>query len=767
MNNEILKHYRKYLSKQYGYLDFSSFSTTLSGSDNNIKRVLLKKIFLSIEFSKYKSRNTDTIDTSNILDDSTDKIILADPSHGKTTFLKFALLSKIEENIIPVYWEWDELYYKLNNNNNLTIALSNSLKKLLKNDHSEEEIESFIEDNKFVFLIDDFNDTLPKDYLSTIRTILINYRTEHPEDHFIISSRIANYSDESYTLFSEIKFQHYEISPLNEHLIFKYVHDFIEHQFPNDKLKSNVKIEELTRKIKEQPYIKTLAEHPYLLNLIVLIYTFETSLPDTKADLFKKCIENLVYGWEKPEEAIKTFNHLNLNNEDLASLFSEVAFECFQKFINGEIKKFGILPKDILEETLKEAYRRKRCDRTPEGDVNLAVRKLFKYFKEGKGLIVGKSPNEYGFTHSSILEYLAAKYIEREKRDFNGNLGYIINMLQDSRFENFVEMILFQVEILASSPSEQNFIDSLADKLLPLYKNEKNYNALLLLAKLLKDNQEFSILDTKEILKLLTIFRANNPENIEVNGIINEFLLSEKYRTRLYSILNNYTKEKEILEKFSQKTTLKLEEKIESIHDDLNIVKEEYGKIKNSVSSKELSEKILSIKDKLDSLNTLLSDCKNFTSEIETTYEEIDIDSIIQEILKKIENSFPDIKISYFPNEKTLKIFTDKKHMEKIIEELIKNSSKHSARRNGVISLSLEYQSNKFIIHFTDDGKGISVESKDKIFEPYYTTDSESTGIGLTLIKKLMNSLDGEIREVGEENKGSHFILSFDIARSY
>ena len=54
-----------------------------------------------------------------------------------------------------------------------------------------------------------------------------------------------------------------------------------------DTLKSTEKIKFLSKYIENQPGIKTLSGHPLLLSLIVLIYTFEGSLPDTKVNLYE------------------------------------------------------------------------------------------------------------------------------------------------------------------------------------------------------------------------------------------------------------------------------------------------------------------------------------------------------------------------------------------------------------------------------------------------------------------------------------------------
>jgi signal transduction histidine kinase len=64
-------------------------------------------------------------------------------------------------------------------------------------------------------------------------------------------------------------------------------------------------------------------------------------------------------------------------------------------------------------------------------------------------------------------------------------------------------------------------------------------------------------------------------------------------------------------------------------------------------------------------------------------------------------------------------------------------------------------------IHISDTGAGIPVESRDKIFEPYFTTKKpgEGTGLGLFVTRKLVESLGGSISVISESGQGSMFSI--------
>ena len=78
----------------------------------------------------------------------------------------------------------------------------------------------------------------------------------------------------------------------------------------------------------------------------------------------------------------------------------------------------------------------------------------------------------------------------------------------------------------------------------------------------------------------------------------------------------------------------------------------------------------------------------------------------------------------------------------------------------GELSISLEKASvpkDYMVIHVSDTGKGMSEEIIDGIFNPYFTTRKQGTGLGLTVVDKLARSAGGFIRINSKEGEGSTF----------
>lgn len=62
-----------------------------------------------------------------------------------------------------------------------------------------------------------------------------------------------------------------------------------------------------------------------------------------------------------------------------------------------------------------------------------------------------------------------------------------------------------------------------------------------------------------------------------------------------------------------------------------------------------------------------------------------------------------------------------------------------------------------------DNGKGIDKELADKIFEPFYTSRSQGTGLGLAVVKSVANAHQGDVKLVSQPGEGAHFCIHIPL----
>ena len=103
----------------------------------------------------------------------------------------------------------------------------------------------------------------------------------------------------------------------------------------------------------------------------------------------------------------------------------------------------------------------------------------------------------------------------------------------------------------------------------------------------------------------------------------------------------------------------------------------------------------------------------------------------------------------------------DKDLMLRVFNNLIKNAIQAiPEERKGEIVISIEIEENNFIFKFKDNGVGISGDKHSKIFVPYFTTKSTGTGLGLAMVKQIIENHRGTIGFESEEGVGTEFWFS-------
>jgi DNA-binding response OmpR family regulator/nitrogen-specific signal transduction histidine kinase len=121
----------------------------------------------------------------------------------------------------------------------------------------------------------------------------------------------------------------------------------------------------------------------------------------------------------------------------------------------------------------------------------------------------------------------------------------------------------------------------------------------------------------------------------------------------------------------------------------------------------------------------------------------------------------------YFP-EQTIIAFFDKDKLDKIACNLLGNAFKYTPEQ-GTVSVIIEAEDNRLRISVEDTGSGIPRKELDKVFDRFYQvegTEDKGSGIGLALVKELVDLYRGQISVSSEPGKGSRFRVSLPIDKA-
>lgn len=121
---------------------------------------------------------------------------------------------------------------------------------------------------------------------------------------------------------------------------------------------------------------------------------------------------------------------------------------------------------------------------------------------------------------------------------------------------------------------------------------------------------------------------------------------------------------------------------------------------------------------------------------------------------------FPENIITFKPLVDELPLYFDKIYLIRIVTNLTKNAIQAIPNdRKPEVTVMLQKVKDWVIIRITDNGIGIPPQLGEKIYEPKFTTTTGGTGLGLAMVKKIIEDYNGEIRYHSEENRGTEFTI--------
>ncbi|WP_228417206.1 sensor histidine kinase [Chryseobacterium piscicola] len=169
---------------------------------------------------------------------------------------------------------------------------------------------------------------------------------------------------------------------------------------------------------------------------------------------------------------------------------------------------------------------------------------------------------------------------------------------------------------------------------------------------------------------------------------------------------------------------------------------------------KQLSKTIV---DQIDVIAAVASAFSEFAKLPEKNNEVINLNSEINDIL----GVFNDDLIYLHANKNDIMINMDRIYLSRIITNLVTNAKQaKSDEREMMINIDIEQYQRRVVISVQDNGVGINQVMFEKIFEPNFTSKNSGMGLGLAMVRKMIEDYKGEINVKSEVGKGATFIIT-------
>ena len=160
----------------------------------------------------------------------------------------------------------------------------------------------------------------------------------------------------------------------------------------------------------------------------------------------------------------------------------------------------------------------------------------------------------------------------------------------------------------------------------------------------------------------------------------------------------------------------------------------------------------------IDTMSSIASAFSNFAKMPAQQNELLNVVEVVALAL----DIFPENKITYTPSSEEIIANFDRTQLIRVVTNLIKNAIQAIPEdRASEIRVNVFEEHNNILITVQDNGHGISEENKSMVFEPKFTTKTSGMGLGLPMIKNIIETYGGSITFVSKEMEGTTFKVSF------
>lgn len=162
-------------------------------------------------------------------------------------------------------------------------------------------------------------------------------------------------------------------------------------------------------------------------------------------------------------------------------------------------------------------------------------------------------------------------------------------------------------------------------------------------------------------------------------------------------------------------------------------------------------------------INQLINDLLNSTREAHMNFEKVNINDVVDSSLQLAMDRIELNHISVIKNytEDICDLLVDEAKIKIAFLNVIVNAIEAMEPDRGILHITTENQTDRCVVTITDNGKGLEKDELTKLFEPYYTTKENGTGLGLTNTQNIILSHKGSITATSQPGEGTSFIITF------
>lgn len=192
-------------------------------------------------------------------------------------------------------------------------------------------------------------------------------------------------------------------------------------------------------------------------------------------------------------------------------------------------------------------------------------------------------------------------------------------------------------------------------------------------------------------------------------------------------------------------------------------------------SPEKLQEIQKSLVTNVTRVDEILQEFRDFVVATQLSTVRADLNSVIREAVSEVFPRRSKFVLQYDLSDKLPEVMIDHRKMRRAITEIVENSlsffeegqlsvSSYLADADLVKRARLPKSRRYLVIEIEDQGPGVDAERKELIFQPFYSSRVKGMGLGLSIVKGIVESHGGTVMELGQPGMGAKFVILLPAA---
>lgn len=185
----------------------------------------------------------------------------------------------------------------------------------------------------------------------------------------------------------------------------------------------------------------------------------------------------------------------------------------------------------------------------------------------------------------------------------------------------------------------------------------------------------------------------------------------------------------------------------------------------DDVKVKMYTELILEARNRIVSI---LDEIRDFSKKKEYVMQSHDLNQIIENVIElcSFDKDLENINLTAdLIKDTPAEVYVNSDKIKQVLINLVRNAG-HASPPKSTITIKVVASAENQIMQITDQGSGISEEVAKNIWEPFFTTKKQGTGLGLDICKRIIESHNGKIWFESEVGKGTTFFVQLPMKKS-